>query len=217
MQHFLFAFIAFGFAPITFLVSDAALSRNITVIYRAVVVIFCIIELILDLKSRSAKNKIFSELLISNYSSAKTGLFVFISIYSLRLVYDVANDSINQILNKEPQEYLLMWFLVSLLPAFYFLKVHSKSNLRLCLYTSCIALMIGSILSISVTGSSISLQEQGRLASEVINPVSIGHIGTSLACLSTFILFNSHANSDSWLVCHLFIRFKGSIHKLRCY
>jgi hypothetical protein len=197
MPHFLFAFIAFGFVPITFLVSDASLSRNVTVIYRAAVVVFCIIKFILDLKSRSAKNEMLAELLISNYSPAKMGLFVFISIYSLRLVYDVSNDSINKILTKEPQEYLLMWFLVSLLPAFYFLKIHSKSSLRLCLYASCATLMISSVLFILVQESSLLLQQQGRLASEVINPVSVGHIGTSLACLSTFIFFNSHANLNS--------------------
>ncbi len=225
----LFAFIAFGFAPITFLVSDASLSRSVTIVYRATVVIFCIVEFILDLQSKSTKNTGLTKFrqekdrLIdrgqtpsydNNTSTAKIGLFIFISIYSLRLLHDVINDSTNQLLTKEPQEYLLMWFLVSLIPAFYFMRIHSQSDLRLCLYTSYLALVIASILSISVQSSSTLFQVQGRLASEVINPVSVGHIGTSLASLSIFIFFNSHANLSNsyvkficivWLMVGLYI------------
>jgi hypothetical protein len=194
IEAFIFAFIAFGFAPVTFLVSDPASSRNITVVYRAIVIILCILEFSGSLISVSGKN---IERLRANFNPAKIAITIFIFIYSLRLLSDVANEDYRQILTKDPQEYLQMWFLISLFPAFYFQKFYSKFNLRLCLYFSHAALFIASLLFISTQESSSSLQVQGRLGSEILNPISVGHVGASLAALSIFIFVNSYVNLNN--------------------
>ncbi|GAX36707.1 O-antigen ligase family protein [Nodularia sp. NIES-3585] len=182
----------FGYGIIASLVTDASNSRLLTLPYRVIIlgnsILFCIFLILKNLSvtqhDRSPRKNLRTtqELLIFI-------LFIFLASLSFRLIYDVGY---NNVLTKEPSEYLLNWFGICLIPATTFLFLDFKKSQKY-LYLSWVFLAVASSLVIpGVLQGQVSrvFIEQGRLAGEALNPISLGHQGGSLLLISLYILLN---------------------------
>ena len=189
-----FAVTLFGYSAVSFLVTDEALSRTITIPYRAIVLIFSIFIIIYESK------------LLNIRSSFKTGyvqsirmkgrfrgiavfaLLCFVLFYSFALAFDVFNAKFT--LFRLSSDYLLQWFGICLLPALSLLYLEKeKSNYYLIF--SFLLVITTCLLVLRIDFSqSILFEYQGRVAGAALNPISLGHAGVTLTLLSIHLFLN---------------------------
>lgn len=181
LRAFIFSLILFGYGVISFLVTDASVSRMITVPYRGIILgvssfLLAATFVINILK----KKKIFP-------SKITLLLTVFILIYSIRLLYEVGFHS--DMLVRDSSEYLLYWFSICLIPGLTFLDLNKDQSDNYRLF-SWLFLCAISLLSLTLDSqSSGSFGEAGRLAGQALNPISVGHYATSLVLVSLNMFF----------------------------
>lgn len=177
----------FGFPIIALFVQDASISRQITIPYRAFI-FFLSIFLVLQKKGSNSRNE-------QSKMQTKESLFlsIFICIYSFRVVYDL---TYNNLLYKEPSEYFLNWFGICLIPGIYCFFLDSKHSEKY-LHLSWILLYISSILALLLIfqeQGNAKFSEQGRLAGESLNPISLGHQSASMILVSIYNLLKKTSN-----------------------
>ena len=198
IKVFLFGFAVFGYGAISFLISDASNSRRVTIPYRLIVLIlsFCVILFSLNKTNQSIKQQ-------QNTSLQTTAsllqivyliLFIFVSIYSLRLLIEIS--ALNNLLVKHSSEYALRWFGLCIIPGLSFLFINSKQS-QSYLNCSWLFLSITSLLVLQYDPQeSRSFIEQGRLNTPGLNPILLAHTGVSLVLISTFIFLQDKKKLD---------------------
>lgn len=184
----LFSIALFGYGVIASLIKDASTSRLTTVPYRAVVISLSILVIFWNQRN--------TNIICNNTQKKKPKkvllfffIFLFTVFYSLRIIYDIGY---NNFLVKESSEYLLNWFGICLIPGITFLFLNLKMSKKY-LYLSWMFLTLASILALPlITQGQVSrtFAEQGRLAGEALNPISLGHQGGSLLLISLYVLLN---------------------------
>jgi O-antigen ligase len=194
-SSFVFGFTLCGYGIISFLVSDAETSRSITVPFRILVLGLNALLLVFNLglfriffnRTRKSSSPLVINTIPSLWRSWLNRLsLLFVALYSYRLL----NDSLtlkSWTLSREPNEYILFWFLIALIPAFNFLfleKNQANKYLLIAWLFHCPIVISGLLLDPT---QSRTFQEQGRLAATALNPITLGHYGTSLTLLSIYI------------------------------
>ncbi|NJN11915.1 MAG: O-antigen ligase family protein [Richelia sp. RM2_1_2] len=189
IKIFLFPIALFGYGIISSSVQDASTSRSTTIPYRLVVFILSILVILLGTNINSYEcrngNYYWGKIKISSILIA----IIFTVAYSFRLLFDIGY---NIFLIRDSNEYLLNWFGICLIPGITFLFLDLKSSKKY-LYLSWIFLAIASVLALPLIFQgqiSKTFVEQGRLAGEALNPISLGHQGGSLLLISLYILLN---------------------------
>lgn len=192
IKRLLFVASLFGYGLVAIFVGEGSDSRALTVPYRLLVFLLSLIVLLNTFSRRK------SELTVSSIQNtiqpAKKKsipisyiiLFLFITIYSFRLIYDVIY---NNDLTRNNDQYILLWFGICLLPAFSFLYLELKKS-KIYLYLSWIFLQIASFLSFFLLKPGSSINTQTRLSGEALNPISLGHQSATLMLLSIYIVYN---------------------------
>lgn len=182
----LFSTALFGYGIIASSINDASTSRMITIPYRLVVLIVSILVILFSINISNINH---DRKLLAGTRISSTFIIIFIISYSFRLFFDTGY---NNILIRESSEYLLYWFGICLIPGITFLFLDLKSSQKY-LYLSWIFLAIASILALPlIVEGQVSkvFTEQGRLAGEALNPISLGHQSASLLLISLYILLN---------------------------
>ncbi|MEH1816448.1 MAG: O-antigen ligase family protein [Nostoc sp.] len=188
----LFSTALFGYGIIASSINDASTSRMITIPYRSIVLIASILVILF---SRNISNVNHDRKLLAGTRVLSTFIIIFIFSYSFRLLFDIGY---NDLLIRESSEYLLYWFGVCLVPGITFLFLDLKSSKKY-LYLSWIFLVIASILALPlIVQGQVSkvFAEQGRLAGEALNPISLGHQGGSLLLITLYILLNRESSKN---------------------
>ncbi|MBE9028904.1 O-antigen ligase family protein [filamentous cyanobacterium LEGE 11480] len=191
---YVMAITLFGYSLLAFLVTDPSSSRLITVPYRFFVLAcnagFLLLLMLRQSKSRSAKVNYAVQPQTTATSSRFYSIWVkllltFTLMYSIRVLCEIF--IIQPSLWKPPSEYLLFWFLISLLPATSFLFLRDQ-ELNKFAFGSWLILFISSLFGIrlALAGAAESLST-GRLTAAAINPISLGHVGASLFLVSLFL------------------------------
>lgn len=198
IKVFFFGFAIFGYGVISFLVDEASTSRRITVPYRFTVLLLSIVVISLSIKKEMKINKTIDK----NHRKLEGAklyqvflflLFLFLSIYSIRLLFDIS--SVGNILTRTPSDYFLNWIGICLLPGFAFLFLSSKEH-KSYLYCSLFFLFVTCLLVLFIDPqSSVAFIQQGRLTNAALDPISLSHVGTSLVLISAFILISKKRNS----------------------
>lgn len=184
----LFSSALFGYGIIASLIHDASTSRLITIPYRFVILIVSILVILFNINLKSIND---NRQLLPKISV----LLIFIFSYSFRLFFDIGY---NNFLTRESSEYLLNWFCICLVPGIAFLFLDLKYSKKY-LYLTWIFLAISSILALPlIAQAQISkvFTEQGRLAGEALNPISLGHQGGSLLLISLYVLLNRETSKN---------------------
>jgi hypothetical protein len=190
-RSLLFGFTLCGYGIISFVVTDPEISRKITVPYRLVILIFNLILLLYNIG-------MFQGLVSVKSSHQSTNtiihlwkdwriklLFLFIFLYSLRLLNDILIYQDFELL-LEPSQYLLFWFFIVLVPALNFLFLRqdkAKKYLFLTWLFHCPIIVMACFIDAS---QSILFQQQGRLENAALNPIALGHYGTSMTIISMY-------------------------------
>lgn len=181
----------FGYYLISFAVDDPEFSRTVTAPYRAVILGLNLILASLYVFKRKRKRKRKS---ITQYQLTKKNklflklVLVFILMYSVRIFYS-SYISLEDLANP-PLDYILYWFLISLIPSLCFIslkEVDAKNHLLFCW------LLLGSATFLGIRASQAANEYfgvSGRLAIAALNPISMGHAGVSFSLLSIFLWFN---------------------------
>jgi O-Antigen ligase len=181
-----------GYAVVASFVESAEASRALTVPYRAITLILNLFLLLYNLRIGFPVKKNLSANSLSNLLKRKSVLLLlgFVFFYSIRLLSDVVTPATQLFLSSS--DYLLFWFLISLVPAFNFLflrDVDAKKYLFWLWFAHAIS-GLRVILGASNIGSERYLQT-GRLGSEAINSISLGHYGVTLAIFSLLLLLSN--------------------------
>ncbi len=119
-------------------------------------------------------------------------LFVFWSLYILRLLSDTILFPIY--LGREVSTYYLFTFGVCLIPMLAFLVNVDKKTLKRMFNMTVIVISLACIFSLYLSwlGIIAGVNERslavGRMYSETLNPISLGHLGASLAIISSLYL-----------------------------
>jgi len=119
-------------------------------------------------------------------------LFVFWSLYILRLLSDTILFPIY--LGREVSTYYLFAFGVCLIPMLAFLVHVDKKTLKRMFNMTVIVITLACIFSLYLSwlGIVAGVNERslavGRMYSETLNPISLGHLGASLAIISSLYL-----------------------------
>ena len=160
INAYIFAFIVFGFPPLTFLVSQSSDSRSVTIVYRIVVFVLSIIVLLKKEEQGLLEvNKNHKQLI-----PVKILLIAFLLIYSIRILHDTTYSDSREILMNDFQDYILKWFFTCLIPSFVFLNLHKEFDAHQTLIISWITLVITCILCLGIDrNTSLVFIEQGRL------------------------------------------------------
>ncbi|MBW4454661.1 MAG: O-antigen ligase family protein [Nostoc indistinguendum CM1-VF10] len=196
----LFSIALFGYGIIAPSINDASTSRLITIPYRVIVLIASLLVILFNSNINYEKN------LLVRTKISSVFIILFIFFYSFRLFYET---SYNNLLIRESSEYLLNWFGICLIPGITFLFLDLKQYKKY-LYSSWAFLGTASILALPLIAQgqlSKVFQEQGRLAGEALNPISLGHQGGSLLLISLYILVNIELSKNriGKLVCIFFL------------
>lgn len=188
----LFSTALFGYGIIASSINDASTSRMITIPYRLIVLIASILVILF---STNISNVNHDRKLLAGTRISSTFIIIFIISYSFRLFFDTGY---NNLLIRESSEYLFYWFGICLIPGITFLFLDLKSSQKY-LYLSWIFLAIASILALPlIVEGQVSkvFAEQGRLAGEALNPISLGHQSGSLLLISLYILLNRESSKN---------------------
>jgi O-antigen ligase len=177
----LFPIAVFGYGIISSFASEFD-TRFITVPYRIIVISLSILILISEIYyGNRQKNLTSNNLTLLSIIM----LFLFIICYSTRIIYDFGY---NPDLVKDRNEYLLFWFFVCLIPALNFLFLESKDSKKY-LYLCLLFLVIASVTVIpQILQNSFSkvFIAQGRLSTDALNPISLGHQSASLIIIIVY-------------------------------
>jgi hypothetical protein len=185
----IFAINMCGYGIISFLVSNPLLSQAITIPYRAIVLIANLLLLLVNLgiisqqkqhlkydKSRFFKNPMF------------VVTFIFLLFYSFRLVYDVLIRTDAVLFMPDRSQYIFIWFFITLIPSLNFLFLDNSKADKYLLITWLLHLLIGVLgVFLSPENGDEFQVKSGRLAGVVLNSISLGGYGVSLAILSLYI------------------------------
>lgn len=184
IKLFFFAFALFGYGIISLFVSDATVSRAITIPYRAIILFLSIVIIIFYRTRDSASYH--NHLLFSQKDSIIFRMtLIFIFIYTLRFFYELIY---NENLISQPSEYLLNWFGICLIPGTPFLYLELRQSKKYLYYSWIILFIIGLIaIPLTIQGSQ-SFKEIGRLAGEALNPISLGNYASALVLISLYLL-----------------------------
>jgi hypothetical protein len=185
----IFAITMCGYGIISFLVSNPLLSQAVTVPYRAVILIANLFLLLVNLgifgqqkqhlkydKSKFIKKPIF------------VITFIFLLFYSFRLVYDVLIRTDTILFMPDRSQYIVIWFFITLIPSLNFLFLDNSKTDKYLLLTWLLHLLIGVLgIFLSPENGDEFQGKSGRLAGVVLNSISLGGYGVSLAILSLYI------------------------------
>jgi len=176
-----------GYGIISTFVSEdeSSPSRLITVPYRLVVLLYSIFLLILNINDKNERRNLPSNNLKLSPISL---LFLFIILYSIRLIYDLGYNSY---LVRDTNEYLFFWFGICLVPGISFLFLKSE-NAKKYLYLSWLFLAISSVLVLPLLSQNSLIQ--GRLSGAALNPISLGHQSASLILIAIYNLLQNKTN-----------------------
>jgi hypothetical protein len=169
----------FGYGLVATFITSADLSRQLTVPYRAIVLVSSVIMLGVGLWQGTKFSRRYVGVLLCT--------LMFAILYSARLVYDV---TFNSQLVQLSGDYVLPWFGISLVPAFGFFLLNLKDPLKYLniSWYLLIAIAFRIVLGNLQTGRTFS--QMGRLGGEALNPISVGNYATSLVLLSLLIFLN---------------------------
>lgn len=187
IKVFFFGYALFGFNVVSSLVSDSEQSRIITIPYRLSVVIIGIF-LMLKPWFLSKKQQVIAHKFKN--SLALTGLLIFVTAYSCRVIWDTVLT--NNALTRDNSEYLFFWLGISLIPSFSFFSI-DISKFKEYFFCCWILLLMGNLLSL-FSGNSLQsafLVQQGRFATTVINPILLGSFGSCLSLMSLFYIWQN--------------------------
>lgn len=190
VKVFFFGFAIFGYGVISFLVDDASNSRRVTVPYRFTVLMLSFLVILSSLRKEKKRGDEYRRESKRNTANLhQTLLFIlllFIFIYSIRLLLEIS--ILDKILTQPPNEYLLNWLGICLIPGLAFLFTNSKQSNNY-LYCSWLFLTVISCLVLFIDPqTSLAFRLQGRLTNPALDPISLSHYGTSLVLTSAFIL-----------------------------
>jgi O-antigen ligase len=188
----LFVASLFGYGLVGVFVDDGSDSRGLTVPYRLFIfllTLFVVFNTLTLKKSELTLSSVENSIQPAKKKSIPILyiiLFLFITIYSFRLIYDVIY---NNYLTKNIEQYPLIWFGICLLPGFSFLYLELKKS-KIYLYLSWIFLQIASFLSFFLLKPGNNINTQTRLSGEALNPISLGQQSATLMLLSIYIICN---------------------------
>ena len=191
IKRIIFGITLFGYGVFTLQISNAQETQFITIPYRAFVLLLNFVLFFHNMEEfRNSK-------FITNYRTGKNSLnkfiiictFIFLFLYSCRLVYSVYLGN-EILLYSDKNQYVLYWFCMCVIPGINFLFLEKFSSIKY-IYVAWISLaliIIPSLFKDIHTSSQFS--EQGRLATAAINPISLGHYATSVSLISFYIILN---------------------------
>jgi hypothetical protein len=187
-NHLLFSLTLSGYGLVSYLVTNAEASRQITVPYRIVILalnLLYIFSILLASKQRKSDTK--NGLSVLWHSWISQLLLSFLVLYSFRLIYDISIRNIASLL--EPSQYLFFWFLITLLPGLSFLFLDYSIPSKY-LRSTWISYFVIALLAIPASLNTDLASTQGRLSGEALNSITLGHYGVSLVLLSTYLFLN---------------------------
>jgi hypothetical protein len=196
LERFLFGFGLFGYGCISSFISESAVSRNVTIPYRVIILLLSLIIIFVNVFNITVRSKKEYQLNSEEHHVNNQGknpkfywipkyiLICFVLVYSFKLLEYTVYDA--SVLVKNPEEYQLYWFGVCLIPALSFLTVKYCQSQKY-LFSAYIFIYFSSLISVFSLNKSNSLIDVGRFSREGFNPISLGSDGISLVILSIFI------------------------------
>jgi hypothetical protein len=190
----IFALTFCGYGVISFFISSSESSQLLTIPYRAAIIFLnsCLLLVNIGIFTSKTKKKdgINSIESIFQRKSFFLILFLFVFIYSCRIVFDTLVRQ-DEYLALESSAYLLFWFFISLIPGLNYLFLDSKNPRQYLLVIWIFHLMIA-IEAIMMNPSSQSefFLANDRASNMALNPISLGHYGASLCIMSFFNWIN---------------------------
>lgn len=189
LQVFLIAFSFLGFELISYLPENLHVdSRIVTIPFRALYVMICIIILI---HLNWIKNVKLSNLYII--------IIIFWVYYFLRAVYDLLFDPMP--LKTSPTDFLLFAFVLSLLPIFPFMLKINLNTLNRAKFVLFLFAIVVNVLGFLNNYQSLKDENVGRfLGNEILNPISYGQAGVVLVILCITYFFDQNILRKIFLI-----------------
>jgi O-antigen ligase len=182
----IFGFTLCGYGVISFLVADSEKSQSVTIPYRVLVLLLNLILVLYNLKViyPEKRNLSFNTLACLLRKTEIISTLFFVSCYSFRVVYDVFVRT-DILLWQEPQQYILFWFFITLIPSLNFLFLDDSKYEHYLIISWLFHCLIGGLAIFS--SPSLSDNYTGRLSEVALNSISLGQFGTSLFLLSMIL------------------------------
>ena len=186
LRVFVFVFTFAGYGIVGSVVPSADASRVLTIPYRAVTLGLSLLLLLYNfsLISRVKKPVSVNRLPFLLKKNIVRLLLLFVSAYSLRLLYDTLVVPEN--LFKQPVDYWLFWFLIIIIPGLNMFFLDKAESPKYFFWTWAAHGFIGIRTLLMDPSQTRFYAQSGRLAATAINPISLGHYGASLALLGLF-------------------------------
>lgn len=197
LEIFLFGFALFGYGCVSSFISESAVSRNVTIPYRIIILLLSLIIIFVNMFNITLRSKKEYQLNSEEHHVNNQGknqkfywipkyiLICFVLVYSFKLLQYTVYDA--SVLVKNPEEYQIYWFGVCLIPALSFLTV-KYCQFQKYLFSAYIFIYLSCLISLFSLNKVNSLIDVGRFSREGLNSISLASDGISLVILSIFIL-----------------------------
>ena len=177
-------------------------SQTLTMPYRGLVVAMALLTIGLSMLLR--KRDIYRGI-------ANLPLIFFILAYTGRLLSDTVVSPVPTYF--EPSYYWLYFFGTGIVPMIALMIMTDAQTMRRSFFGLLIVLLLAGVVNLYAATRVENLMDQtsqytDRLGTDAVNPISVGHIGTSLTLLGFFMLYSGErifgsraASYGSWLSC----------------
>jgi O-Antigen ligase len=196
IRRIIFSLTIFGYGLFAFAVTDQN-TQAVTIPYRVLVLVINIALFLRDFKILNSVKKKQAVNVSPNLTKAiSTLVYLFIFTYSCRLIHSVYISN-NLLLFPDKFQYILYWFFIFLVPGINFLFVDTFRSDKYFYATWIVLALIGfSSLFLDVNSASNQFSSMGRLALAAVNPIMLGHYGTSLFLLSLYEMLNNKQHRE---------------------
>jgi O-antigen ligase len=189
-----------GYGVISFFISSSESSQLLTIPYRAIVIVLNLCLLSVNINSSASSKKkndgINTIKSILQRKSFFLALFLFLFIYSYRIVFEIFIRQSNYLI-QDSATYLLFWFFISLIPGLNYLFLDSNRSKQYLSMMWMSHLMIGlETILMNPSNQSEFYLANDRAANLALNPISLGHYGASLCIMSFFSWRNYNSLND---------------------